>query len=81
MGCGVAALSAIAFVCSYNEADMISWTVCHLRRQGCDVHLIDCRSTDDTARLAAACGATVEDDVLAPLSRSLGTMVRWYNFL
>ena len=47
---------------------MISWTVCHLRRQGCDVHLIDCRSTDDTARLAAACGATVEDYDAPPVS-------------
>jgi hypothetical protein len=43
--------SPIAFVCVYNEADILPWTVAHLVRQGCRVHIIDNWSTDGSYEL------------------------------
>ena len=53
-------VKVLAIICAYNEADIIGWTVRHLRVQGCDVLVIDCASTDDTAWVAAAAGARIE---------------------
>ena len=61
-------MTALAFVCTFNEADIIAWTVRHLRRQGMAVHVIDCCSTDNTVRLAAVAGATVEAHHAPPVS-------------
>ena len=52
--------SALAFVCTYNEADIIGWTVAHLKRQGCQALVIDCESTDGTRDIAAHAGAWSE---------------------
>ena len=49
-------LSALAFICAFNEADIIRWTIRGLHEQGVDVHLIDNGSTDGTAEIAAECG-------------------------
>ena len=58
----------VAFTPAYNEADIIGWTVRHLRRQGLAVHVIDCQSTDNTVRVAAEAGATVESYIAPPVS-------------
>lgn len=50
-------MKAIAFVCTYQEADIIGRTVRHLKWQGCDVLVIDCHSTDGTRQLARLSGA------------------------
>ena len=44
--------SPIAFICVYNENDVLPWTVRHLTRQGCRVHIIDNWSTDGSYELA-----------------------------
>lgn len=44
--------SPIAFVCVFNENDILPWTVRHLVRQGCRVHIIDNWSTDGSYELA-----------------------------
>jgi glycosyltransferase involved in cell wall biosynthesis len=61
-------MKAIAFICAYNEADIIGWTVRHLRRQGLAVHVIDCQSTDNTVRVACEAGATCESYCAPPVS-------------
>ena len=61
-------MTAIAFICSFNEADIIGWTVRHLRRQGLAVHVIDCCSDDGTVVIAARAGATVETYQRPPVS-------------
>ena len=45
-------MKPLAIICAYNEADIIGWTVSHLVRQGCEVLVIDCSSTDGTWREA-----------------------------
>jgi glycosyltransferase involved in cell wall biosynthesis len=44
--------SATAFICVYNEADVLPWTLKHLREQGMRVHVIDNWSTDGSADIA-----------------------------
>ena len=61
-------MTAIAFICTFQEADVIGWTVRHLIRQGLAVHVIDCCSMDGTARLAVEAGATVEAYRAPPVS-------------
>jgi hypothetical protein len=63
-----AAVTAQAFICSFNEADIIHWTVSHLIRQGVGVHVIDCQSTDGTAELARRAGASVGQFAAPPVS-------------
>jgi len=51
-----------AVLVTWNEADIIATTVHNLFEQGCDaVHLLDNGSTDATASVAAAAGASVDD--------------------
>ena len=61
-------MKALAIICTYNEADIIGWTVAHLRRQGLDVLVIDCQSTDETRRLAMREGAQIEPYSPPPMS-------------
>jgi glycosyltransferase involved in cell wall biosynthesis len=42
---------------TYNEEDIIGWTVAHLVQQGLQVVIIDTGSTDDTLANARVCGA------------------------
>ncbi len=44
--------SATAFMCVYNEADILPWTLSHLRQQGVGVYVIDNWSTDGSDALA-----------------------------
>ena len=44
--------SATAFICLYNEADIIGWVLRHLHDQGVGVHIIDNWSTDGSAEIA-----------------------------
>lgn len=44
--------SAVAFMCVYNEADIIPWTIPHLISQGVNVHIIDNWSTDGSDVIA-----------------------------
>ena len=67
-------LTALAIICAYNEADFLPWTVRHLVRQGCDVLVIDCQSTDGTLQLAEAAGAVGEMFRSAP-------PVSWHELL
>jgi glycosyltransferase involved in cell wall biosynthesis len=53
-------VTALAIVTTYQEADIIGWTVRHLRQQGCDVLVIDCQSTDSTRGVARAEGAAIQ---------------------
>ena len=41
-----------AFMCVFNEADILPWTLKHLIDQGVDVHVIDNWSTDGSDRIA-----------------------------
>lgn len=61
-------MTALAIICSYNEADIVGWTVRHLIRQGLSVQVIDCQSTDRTAWLASAAGAEVCSTQAPPVS-------------
>ena len=61
-------MTALAIICSYNEADIIPWTVRHLKRQGCDVLVIDCQSTDGTADIAYRNGAVIDMYDVPPVS-------------
>ena len=49
---GPSEFSATAFMCVYNEADILPWTLAHLIEQGIDVHVIDNWSTDGSDRIA-----------------------------
>jgi hypothetical protein len=44
--------SVTAFMCVFNEADILPWTLKHLIEQGMDVHVIDNWSTDGSDRTA-----------------------------
>jgi hypothetical protein len=44
--------SATAFVCVYNEADILHWVLAHLVHQGLHVHVIDNWSTDGSDTIA-----------------------------
>ena len=61
-------MKALAFVASFNESDIIGWTVRHLRRQGLEVLVIDCQSTDGTERLAEEAGALIYPYDAPPVS-------------
>ena len=41
-----------AFMCVFNEADILPWTLKHLIDQGVQVHVIDNWSTDGSDRIA-----------------------------
>ena len=43
---------ATAFLCIYNEADILWWTLNHLREQGIGIYVIDNWSNDDSAEIA-----------------------------
>jgi len=60
--------TALAFVCTYNEADIIGWTVAHLKRQGCHVLVVDCKSTDGTREIAERAGAVIQTYAKPPVS-------------
>jgi glycosyltransferase involved in cell wall biosynthesis len=51
---------ATAFICVYNEADILPWTLKHLIEQGIDVYVIDNWSTDGSVGIARDCHAIVE---------------------
>jgi hypothetical protein len=51
-----AAFSAVAFVSTFNEADIIASTIEHLDREGIGVYLIDNWSTDGTWEVAQGIG-------------------------
>ena len=61
-------MKVLAIVCAYNEADIIGWTVRHLKRQGCGVLVIDCQSTDDTQAVARQAGAMIHVYQRPPVS-------------
>ena len=61
-------MRAIAFVCTYQEADIIGWTVRHLKRQGLDVLVIDCHSSDGTPEIAKEAGAHILPYSAPPVS-------------
>jgi len=42
----------LAIVPVYNEADILQWTLAHLRANGCDVHVLDNWSTDASWEIA-----------------------------
>ena len=44
--------SATAFICLYNEADIIGWVLQHLHEQGVGVHVVDNWSSDGSAEIA-----------------------------
>ncbi len=44
--------SATAFMCVYNEADILPWVLSHLHQQGVNVHILDNWSTDGSDDLA-----------------------------
>jgi glycosyltransferase involved in cell wall biosynthesis len=50
----------LAIVPCYNEADVLPWTLAHLRQQGCDIHLLDNWSTDGSYELAEQWAETRE---------------------
>lgn len=45
-------MNVTAFMCVYNEADIIRWTIGHLVEQGVGVHVIDNWSTDGSDEIA-----------------------------
>lgn len=45
-------MKVTAFICLYNEADIIDWVLHHLQEQGVGVHVIDNWSTDGSAEIA-----------------------------
>jgi glycosyltransferase involved in cell wall biosynthesis len=61
-------MKVLAIICAYNEADIIGWTVRHLKRQGCDVLVIDCESTDETVMVAHTAGAEILRHPAPPVS-------------
>ena len=61
-------MKVLAIICAYNEADIIGWTVRHLKRQGCDVLVIDCESTDETVMVAHTAGAEILCHPAPPVS-------------
>jgi glycosyltransferase involved in cell wall biosynthesis len=61
-------MKVLAIICAFQEADIIGWTVRHLKRQGCDVVVIDCESTDGTDEVAADAGAVVMPYHAPPVS-------------
>jgi len=63
----------VAIICSYNEADIIGWTLRHLARQGCDTMVIDCQSTDGTRKIIADEHAALIDAPAPPVS--------WFHML
>ena len=50
--CAPSGFRVMAFVCAYNEEDVIPVTIRHLTEQGVEVHLIDNWSTDKTVERA-----------------------------
>lgn len=44
--------SVTAFMCVYNEADILPWTLRHLVEQGINIHVIDNWSTDGSGEIA-----------------------------
>ena len=52
MGHSEARFGVTAFMCVFNEADILSYTLRHLIDQGVDVHVIDNWSTDGSDRIA-----------------------------
>ena len=71
-------MKVLAIVCAYNEADIIGWTVRHLKRQGCGVLVIDCQSTDDTQAVARQAGAMTER---RRKGSRFSTSVRWTSMV
>lgn len=61
-------MTALCIICTLNEADIIGWTVRHLKRQGCDVLVIDCESTDETVMVAHTAGAEILRHPAPPVS-------------
>src|ERR1035441_8457668 len=61
-------MKILAIICAFQEADIIGWTVRHLKRQGCDVVVIDCESTDGTDEVVADAGAVVMPYHAPPVS-------------
>jgi len=61
-------MKVLCIISCFNEQDIIPWTVRHLKRQGCDVLVIDCESTDGTAELATSAGAVVMSYHAPPVS-------------
>lgn len=48
--------SPIAYLCVFNEIDILPWTVLHLHAQGCRVHVIDNWSTDGSYEILPGLG-------------------------
>ena len=61
-------MKVLAIICAFQEADIIGWTVRHLKRQGCDVVVIDCESTDETVMVAHTAGAEILRHPAPPVS-------------
>ena len=66
-------MKPLAILTTYQEADILPWTLRHLARQGCDVAVIDCQSTDGTRENAAREHAALIDAPAPP--------VAWFDLL
>ncbi|MBZ5621464.1 MAG: glycosyltransferase family 2 protein [Acidobacteriia bacterium] len=71
----MSAFRVMAFVCVYNEADILPWTLKHLREQGCEIYVIDNGSTDGSAAIARDFG--VEGLEQFPVEG----ISRWYSWI
>lgn len=67
------AFKVTAFMCVYNEADILPWTLRHLLDQGISVHVIDNWSTDNSAHCvfdAMQCSRAVQYELFPASSPS-----------
>jgi glycosyltransferase involved in cell wall biosynthesis len=53
-------MKPLAIIPAFNEDDILGAVVLHLKTEGCDVHVIDNWSTDNTVAVARQAGAMVE---------------------